>query len=508
MSKSPDMTKILIVEDEAITAMDIKHNLINFGFEVVGTAASGDEAIKKAQELKPDLILMDITLKGDMDGIEATKNIKTHLDIPVIYMSAFTDKNTYERLKLTNPYGFVSKPVSSELLVVSIEAAVYKHDLDKKLAESEEHLRLIFDSSKDFIYSYDLEGRFTSANKHFCDATNLTKDEIIGKTGPELGLPEEQSGKWAKIRQQVCETDSTVKMITSSIGLDREVYEYEVILNPLHDINGEIVGISGVSRDLTEHKMLKKELNEVDELFQNLYNNAKVGILTGDTQGHIINCNSAFEDMLGYSLEELKTMGIEEFSHPDYIQKELSLLESLRSGKIKFYELEKKFIRKDNKTIWGKVTAGFGISTNGKPINSLVIVENIDERKKAEQEILDYASQLKAIFDLSDRALAVTDTKGNWINVNKYFLNELGYTEQEFLKLTSLDITHSDDVEETSELFLKLLSGEIDDYRIEKRYKTKEGEFKWFNISAKPIKDKNNRITSVLGAGYPIDKKD
>nr|WP_319374633.1 PAS domain S-box protein [uncultured Methanobacterium sp.] len=502
------MTKILIVEDEAITAMDIKHSLINFGFEVVGTAASGDEAIKKAQELKPDLILMDVTLKGDMDGIEATRKIKIHLDIPVIYMSAFTDKNTYERLKLTNPYGFVSKPVSSELLVISIEAAVYKHDLDKKLAESEEHLRLIFDSSKDFIYSYDLEGRFTSANKHFCDSANLTKDEIIGKTGPELGLPKKQSEKWAKIRQQVYETDSTVKMITSSIGLDQKVYEYEVILNPLHDINGEIVGISGVSRDLTEHKMLKKELNEVDELFQNLYNNAQLGIVIGDTKGHIINCNSAFEDMLGYSLEELQNMSFEEFTHPDFVSEEMSKLESLRNGKIKFFEMEKKFIRKDKNAVWGKITIGFGISTNGKPINSLVIVENIDERKKSEQEILDYAAQLKAIFDLSDRALAVTDTKGHWINVNKYFLNELGYAEQEFLKLTSLDITHPDDVKKTSELFLKLLSGEIDDYRIEKRYKTKEGEFKWFDISAKPIKDKNNRITSVLGAGLPIDKKD
>ncbi len=233
-----------------------------------------------------------------------------------------------------------------------------------------------------------------------------------------------------------------------------------------------------------------------------------MGIVTGDTKGHLINSNHAFEDMLGYSREELKSMSFKEFTHPDYIEKESSLLKKLRNGKIKFYELEKKFIRKDKKIMWGKVTGGFGISTNGKPVNSLIIVENIDERKKAEKEILDYATQLKAIFDLSDMALAATDRKGNLINVNKYFLNELSYTEQEFLKLNSLDITHPDDVEKTSELFLKLLSGELDDYKLEKRYKTKEGEFKWFNISVKPIKDKNNKITSVLGAGHSIDKKD
>ncbi|EKQ51975.1 MAG: PAS domain S-box [Methanobacterium sp. Maddingley MBC34] len=505
MGAQNSMTKILIVEDEAITAMDIKHNLVNFGFDVVGTAASGEKAIEIAQKLKPDLILMDITLKGDMDGIEAAKKIKTLFDIPVIYMSAFTDKNTHERLKLTNPYGFVSKPVSTELLVVSIEAAVYKHDLDKKLAESEERLRLIFDSSKDFIYSYDLEGRFTSANKHFCQATNLSEDEIIGKTGPELGLPEKQSNKWKKIRQQVYENNSTVEMFTSQVGLDKKVHEYEVILNPLHNIHGEIVGISGVSRDLTEHKLLKKELNELGELFQNLYTNAQVGIVIGDTNGHVLKCNSAFENMLGYSLEELQKMSFTEFTHQDYIDKELSLLESLRTGKIKFYEIEKKFIRKDKEITWGKVTGGFGISTDGKPVNSLIIVENIDDRKKSEKEILDYAAQLKAIFDMSGIALAATDTNGHWINVNEYFLNELGYTEEEFLKLTNMDVTHPDDLEKTSRLFSKLLSGELDKYRLEKRYKTKESNFKWFYLSVKPIKDENNKIIAVMSAGHPID---
>ncbi|BDZ71785.1 hypothetical protein GCM10025861_23020 [Methanobacterium petrolearium] len=499
------MTKILIVEDEAITAMDIRNSLSNFGFDVVGIVDSGDKAIQKSGELKPDLILMDITLKGDIDGIDAAQEIKTLFDIPVIYMSAFTDENTYERLKLTSPYGFVSKPVSSELLIVSIEAAVYKHDLDKKLAESEEYLRLIFDSSKDYIYSHDLDGKITSANKCLCEALNLSEKEIIGKTDFELGFTEKMCEELDKIRSEVYQTDSTAKYFNSFTLPDGKIHEYEVTLNPLHDIHGEIVGISEVTRDLTEQKMLKKELNEVWELFQNLYNNAKVGIVMGNTKGRILNCNSAFENMMGYSLDELKNMSFEEFTHPDYVEKELALLENLRHGKIKFYEIEKQFIRKDKKIIWGKVTGGFGISTNGKAVNSLIIVENIDERKKTEQEIINYATELKAIFDMSGIALAAVDTNGHWINVNPFFLNELGYTEQEFLKLNHLDITHPDDIEKTSELFSKLLSGEIDDYRLRKRYETKDGEFKCFYLTVKVVKDKNNNIKSVIWAGHPID---
>jgi PAS domain S-box-containing protein len=108
---------------------------------------------------------------------------------------------------------------------------------------------------------------------------------------------------------------------------------------------------------------------------------------------------------------------------------------------------------------------------------------------------------------MSDMAMAATDTNGQWINVNKYFLNELGYSEQEFLNLTHRDITHPDDVEKTSQLFSKLLSGEMDSYQLEKRYKTKEGDFKWFYLSVKTINDENNQITSVMGAGHPINDK-
>lgn len=135
------MAKILVVEDEAITAMDIKNRLENLGFEVVGTASRGKEAIKKAGEFKPDLILMDIILKGNMDGIEAVEKINTICDVPVVYLTAHSDEKTLKRAKLTEPYGFVTKPVNQDGLGGAIETAIYKHDLDKKLKKSEEEIK-------------------------------------------------------------------------------------------------------------------------------------------------------------------------------------------------------------------------------------------------------------------------------------------------------------------------------------------------------------------------------
>ena len=145
-------SKILVVENEYIISQDIKSSLKNMGFEVVSTASTGAEAIQKARDLKPDLILMDIVLDDEMDGIEATWKIKAIFDVPVIYVTAYGNEKTFKRAKLTEPYGFITKPISTNELRASVETALYKHKLDKKLKESEEKYRRWFEE--------DLAGNF------------------------------------------------------------------------------------------------------------------------------------------------------------------------------------------------------------------------------------------------------------------------------------------------------------------------------------------------------------
>lgn len=127
-----DKQKILIVEDQAIVAMNIKTRLKNLGYVVPCTAISGEEAIKEAELTNPDLILMDIMLKGDMDGIEAARIIKSRFRIPVIYLTACTDFEILERAKLTDPEGYISKPFKEGDLRKNIEAFFLKSQAKKK----------------------------------------------------------------------------------------------------------------------------------------------------------------------------------------------------------------------------------------------------------------------------------------------------------------------------------------------------------------------------------------
>jgi CheY-like chemotaxis protein len=127
--------RILIVEDESILAMLIKGKLRSSGYEVADWVDTGENAIKKAKELLPDLILMDIVLKGKMDGIEASKQIRNRLDIPIIYLTAYSDDDVLKRARITEPYGYLIKPFREDELNANIEMAIYKHKSEKKKRE-------------------------------------------------------------------------------------------------------------------------------------------------------------------------------------------------------------------------------------------------------------------------------------------------------------------------------------------------------------------------------------
>jgi len=124
--------KIMIVEDEWIAAEDTQYKLQDLGYIVTALASTGNEAIQKAEEDKPDLVLTDIVLEGEMDGIEVAKQIYSSFDIPFIYLTAYADDEILERIKITEPFGYIVKPFTNEDLKITIELALYKHKAEGK----------------------------------------------------------------------------------------------------------------------------------------------------------------------------------------------------------------------------------------------------------------------------------------------------------------------------------------------------------------------------------------
>lgn len=127
--------RILVVEDEHIVAMGIKRMLKSLGYTVTGVASSGEDAISKAESTFPDVVLMDIMLKGDMDGVEAAREIRERFDVPVVYLTAYSDNKILERAKKTEPFGYIVKPFDEKDLHSSIEIALHRHRKEKEKTE-------------------------------------------------------------------------------------------------------------------------------------------------------------------------------------------------------------------------------------------------------------------------------------------------------------------------------------------------------------------------------------
>ena len=122
--------RILVVEDESIVAMDIAATLRNLGYEVTATVPSGEQAVREVEENMPDLVLMDIVLKGEMDGIVAAERIRSLFNVPIVFLTAYADKKTLERAKITGPFGYIMKPFEETDLRVALEIALYKANME------------------------------------------------------------------------------------------------------------------------------------------------------------------------------------------------------------------------------------------------------------------------------------------------------------------------------------------------------------------------------------------
>src|SRR5690606_30311882 len=147
-------TNVLVVEDESIVSKDIQHSLKKLGYNVVGAASTGERAFELASQEKPDIILMDIMLKGDMNGIDTAQKVKEELQIPVIYLTAYADESTLEKAKVTEPYGYIIKPFKEVDLHTSIEMALYKFSKEKEVLKARDLFYSLIENkdSKDFIF--------------------------------------------------------------------------------------------------------------------------------------------------------------------------------------------------------------------------------------------------------------------------------------------------------------------------------------------------------------------
>ncbi len=387
-------SKILIVEDEGIIAMDIRSQLETFGYEVAGTAFSGGQAITLATQHRPDLIMMDIVLKGDMDGISAAQTITETLHIPVIFLTAYSDPATLRRAKATGAYGYLIKPFRPDELHASIEVALYKHQLERKLKESEQWFGKTLHCISDSVIATDVEGRIRFMNPVAETVTECRLEQGKGKVVTELMTLLNESNRTI-IENPVLNTLKNLAvtdmgcptLLVTQSGMEFPIDDGAA---PILADDGTLLGAVFVFRDITVRRQMENSLRESEERFHSAFDLAAIGMALVAVDGRFLQVNSSLSKIFGYSEDELLRSNLKMLTHEDYHDKVLCHhLRQLLSDELPSFQIEVECYHKTvGKIVWALLSASLVRDAAGEPQYFIIQIQDITDRKHVEQQLI------------------------------------------------------------------------------------------------------------------------
>ncbi len=261
---------ILIVEDENIVAMELDERLQEMGYRVTDICATGKTAVEKAKKNKPDIILMDIILKGEQDGIETAAAIRENLDIPVIFLTSHSDKKTLNRALKESPYGYILKPFREKELQITIKLALERHTMEEKVRESETWLQTTLNSIEDGVITTDRNGIIKFINPAAVMYTGVVKSEAIGKDFEcivkikKKKTQENISSFFEESEEREKRKNHHEQIVLFS--QENNEYEIEYSTSPIKNKKKDVLGFVFVFHDVTERNKMKEKIAHTQKL--------------------------------------------------------------------------------------------------------------------------------------------------------------------------------------------------------------------------------------------------
>ena len=518
---------ILIVEDEALIAANLVHTLSSLGYTVHKPVATGEDAIRAVKAQHTDLVLMDIELIGEMNGIEAAEKIRAIADIPIVYLTAYTDDLRLKQARLTEPYGYIVKPAHSRELHATIEMALYKHGLDRKLKVSEENYRkistmmhLMCDNMPDMIWAKDLEKRYIFANKTICH--NLLNaagnDEPIGKNDMFFAERERtrhaDDPEWHTFGEICRDTDQ----ITMDAGIPQQFNEYgnvqgkflflDVHKAPFIDEQGIMIGTVGSARDVTVSKQLEEALAESEERFRLLLQHVpSVSVQGYSMDGTTQYWNVASESLYGYTAQEAVGKNLVDLIIPpemkDDVRKAITCM--AESGQpIPASELS--LMRKDGSRV--AVFSSHAIVKRAGGGTELFCIDiDLTDRKRAEVELLESRQRFQGLVETLYDWIWEVDYQGRYTYVSPRIKEVLGYEPEELLGKTPFDIMPDEEMHRISELFGQFIAEQKPIVALENICLHKDGHQVIMETNSLPFYDTMGNYKGYRGTDRDITER-
>jgi diguanylate cyclase (GGDEF)-like protein/PAS domain S-box-containing protein len=397
--RAPAAPTLLVVEDEAVVAMDLDGQLQDMGYRVCACVDNGRDAIDRARTERPDLILMDIVLKGDMDGIAAAAAISTELHIPVMFLTAYSDDQTVERAACAWPYGYLTKPFQSRELRAGIEVALRKATVERAVRNSERWLASVLRGVGDAVIATDVGGTVGLANP--------AAETLLGAVGLQ-GRPAAEV-----VRLEDAASDAPVPLTPDGnrartgaamlVTHDGKRIPVDFSAAPICDEGEHLMGVAIVLHDMRERVAAELRLARSERRFRGAFDSAPLGVALVERNNRFVRVNHALCRLLGAEAVHLIGTDQAAFGEPSDNAIEKEYQHDLIAGRSDVVQYERRYRTRDGRMVWALVSATL-MPADHEPQHFLVQINDVTERKRVEDELAHLAHH-DALTGAANRAL-------------------------------------------------------------------------------------------------------
>ncbi len=366
---------------------------------------------------------------------------------------------------------------------------VWRIDSECEMGEkASSRLAAIVESSDDAIMGLTLDGTVKSWNLGAQKLYGYRAGEIVGRP-ISVTVPPDRRDELPRIFDKIRRGEYVERYETVRVAKGGRLFDVSLTVSPIKDPTGLMTGISAIARDVTGRNEAERRLREAEARYRSIYENAAEGIFQTTLQGNLVTANPALALMTGYASSEEMVENISDLARQLYVDAEDRtefVRRVRRDGSVSNFET--RFCRRDGGTIWISMNARVLHDENGEPTGFEGTVQDISERKKAEESLRESEERFKSSFRDASIGMALVGLDGRWLQVNRALSEIVGYGEGELLQRTFQDITHPDDLEADLDYMRRLMDGEIRTYGLEKRYLHKEGREVWILLNVSLVR--------------------
>ncbi|HQK10976.1 MAG TPA: PAS domain-containing protein [Candidatus Marinimicrobia bacterium] len=504
--------KILLAESNAETAKSISTIVTNLGYQVIETVSNGPSAVKKAIELKPDLVLISSSLKGKLNGVDTFTQIRQNLDIPIVFIIGQSEKLDLEKLKQVGANGYLFEPFTLEQVRCIIELALSNHEVEQNLVERQALLSTTLKSIGDAVITTDSNGLITFLNPVAEKLTGWSLSEAVGKPLLKVfNIINESTGKTPPNPvKRILKEGLVIELANHTVLISRNGQKIPIDDSgaPIKDEYGNILGAVLVFRDITEQRKAKKDMEYEKSLLDALMNNIPDSIYFKDRQCRLLRINRGMmksldmtQDSDYYLKTDIDLFG-EEFGR-ETVKADLHLIETGEPivGMIESRKLD------DGSLNWTSTTKAPIWDANDNIIGLVGVTRTINDIKRAEEALQYEKSLMDALMNNIPDSIYFKDRQCRLLKISRHMMESLNMTqESDYYLKTDIDLFGEEFGRATVESDLQLMETGKPIIGLVEGRKLPDGQINWTSTTKIPLRDQDGKIIGLVGISREINE--